>query len=343
MINEEPTIPSSGKTNPMFNQLSSSNQGAYLPLFNVESTKQMIETLGGYMGMIFQDSIPAVLNDDCGGHPYLIRLLCSEINKIIKAKNLTRPVKVNKALYQEARLNFEKGHDSEDFFLMVLNILQTNYEKEFNTLKVLATEGDRIISLTTDKHALNHLIGYGLIESTNDEYSIRFETIERYLQGKFKFERKGLTIEQQGEEINLRFGGGERGLRNLIRNTLRTNKGLVGAKKSVVSAMRNNDLGKRYADKAEELDYNQLFDVTINKGLPFSVLIEIVKSNFDIFSYIFEGEEKEVVLNHLYVLNKSRIPDSHNADEKAEGWTDKDFERFRESISWLEHILENFE
>jgi len=343
MINEEPTIPSTGATNPMFNQLSSTNQGAYLPPFNVENTKIMIDTLGGYMGMKFNDSIPAALTDDCGGHPYLIRILCSEINKLIKSRNLSRPATVTKALYQEARSSFEKGKDSEDFFLMVLNILQTNYEKEFRTLKILATEGDRIVSQITEDHALSHLIGYGLIDNANGEYSIRFETIRRFLQGKFKFERKGLSIEDQKQEINLRFGAGEKGLRNLIKNTLRTNLGASGAIAAVIEAMRNNKFASQFADEAQWLNYNQLFDVTVNKGMVFSVLIQIINDNFELFSNIFEGESLQTVKQHLYVLNRSRIPDSHNADDNAEGWTEEKFEDFRTSMTWLEEILKNFE
>lgn len=82
MINEIPVI--GGTTNPMFRQLSESNQGAYLPAFTYDDTKNMVNTLGGYMGMQFDEYTIGKLTSDCGGHPYLMRILCSFINKYIR-------------------------------------------------------------------------------------------------------------------------------------------------------------------------------------------------------------------------------------------------------------------
>ena len=88
MINELPTITSTNNRNPMCGQLSTSNQGAYLPPFDVNSTEAMVNTLGGYMGIQFSKEICGRLSSDCGGHPYLIRLFCSCINKYIKDNSI---------------------------------------------------------------------------------------------------------------------------------------------------------------------------------------------------------------------------------------------------------------
>ena len=340
MINEMPTISNSNITNPMFGQLSTSNQGAYLPPFNVESTRIMVEALGGYMGIKFNDSIPANLVQDCGGHPYLIRLLCSTINKTAKEKKLPRPIVVTKALYDEAKKTFEISSDAEGFYWMILNILQTGYEKEYNALKILALEGDKTISQTMDQTTLSHLFGYGLIEESNGTYYIRFETIKSFLRGKYKFERQNLSIDDQIKEIELRFRNGERELRKIIRSSLKLRLGEEKASISVINAMRNVRASSHLADSACSLKYRQLFDTTVNKGIFFSVLIEIIKNNFNLFKNVFEGDELNVVMSNLLVLNKARQLLAHPANEDAENWTNKDFEKFRSSMSWLEKIID---
>ena len=73
------------------------------------------------------------------------------------------------------------------------------------------------------------------------------------------------------------------------------------------------------------------------------MLIRIIEDNYQLFSNVFEGYNLDTVLYHMRTLNRSRIPDSHNADENAEGWSEEDFEKFRVSIKWLEEILKNFE
>jgi len=51
MINEVPVIGEARIANPIFQQFSASNQGNYLKPFDISSTKTMIDTLGGYMGI----------------------------------------------------------------------------------------------------------------------------------------------------------------------------------------------------------------------------------------------------------------------------------------------------
>ena len=47
---------------------------------------------------------------------------------------------------------------------MILEILQTSYPREYDTLKILAIDGDGQLSRVLDNAQIVHLIGYGLIE-----------------------------------------------------------------------------------------------------------------------------------------------------------------------------------
>ena len=240
MINEISALGENQIPNPMFGQLAVSNQGAYLKPFDVESTKVMINTLGGYMGMKFADNIAAALTDNCGGHPYLIRLLCGQISKYVRDKKLQRPITISKGIYEKVLSEFEKGSDAEGFYLMILNILQSYYIKEYNALKILATEGDGQLVQTMDNIALQHLYGYGLIENNGGNLTICFDTIKHFLQGKYKFERKNLSIKEQKLEISVRFDAAEQKLRAIVRNTLRTSLGNEGARTAFLKAMEGN-------------------------------------------------------------------------------------------------------
>ncbi len=41
----------------------------------------MVSTIGNYMGMRFDDEIYTYLTDDFGGHPFIIRQVCSHLFK----------------------------------------------------------------------------------------------------------------------------------------------------------------------------------------------------------------------------------------------------------------------
>ena len=343
MINEVPVIGKENVSNPMYRQLSDSNQGAYLKAFTVEDTKNMVNTLGGYMGLEFDEYSIGRLTSDCGGHPYLIRILCSFIHKYVRSMNMSRPAKITKSIYDKALPKFEKSSEAMGFFWMILNILMTSYPREFNTLKILALEGDKVISQIQDNDALLHLLGYGIIENNQGNYAIRYTTITHFLRGEYRFERQGLNVEEQKQEIQLRINNAEMQLRKLVKNTLQMQYGTSKAKQLVITAMTNNTaISERDVIKANEYTYPQLFDASINK-MYFSLLRGIILENLNGFSNIFENCQEEVIKHHLLVINKARRCPDHSFTESSENWSWGNFAEFRESISWLESILKEFE
>lgn len=341
MINEVPAIGKSNTPNPMYRQLSDSNQGAYLQSFTGEDTKNMVNTLGAYMGLTFDEYSIAKLTSDCGGHPYLMRIMCSYINKFARANNLERPLIVKKPIYDKATLEFEKSSEAEGFFWMVLNILMTSYPREFNTLKILALQGDEIVSQIQDKDALFHLIGYGLVECNQGSYAIKFTTIQNFLRGEYQFERVGLNIEDQKQEIQLRLNSAEMKLRKVVKNTLRSIAGKK-AKDIVLNAMKKHPATQNDVACAQSLTYDQLFDASINK-MYFSLLQTIVINNLPYFTNVFEDCSPRDIDRHLQVINYSRRCPDHSFTADAEKWSWQKFLDFRESISWLEGVLDQYE
>ena len=345
MINEIPVIGNARIPNPMFQQLSSSNQGIYLKPFDIISTKTMIDTLGGYMGIIFNDSIPAKLVEDCGGHPYLIRLLCGQIYKYVREHHYSRPFVVSKAVYENARADFEKSNDAESFYLMILEILQASYPKEYETLKILATDGDQQLSRVLDTAQIVHLTGYGLIEKNGDRFAIRFDTVKRFLQGKYAFERTGLSFREQALEINTRMNDSELRLRSLVRRTLNAHKKALDPKGAVLHAMRSHSaINQNQISDAEKMNYKQLFDPTVNKACYFMVLVFIIEQNYEsVFSALFDDKKETVISRFKTRFNRYRQIPAHPIDEDARNWSNDDFDTFRADMIWLENFLDENE
>lgn len=341
MINEVPVIGVARIANPMFQQLSASNQGSYLQPFDIPSTKTMIDTLGGYMGIKFNNSIPGKLVEDCGGHPYLIRLLCGQIYKYVREHELPRPFEVSKAVYETSRIEFEKSNDAESFYLMILEILQTSYPLEYNTLKILATNGDGQLSRVLDNAQIVHLMGYGLIEKNGDRFAIRYDTVKRFLQGKYVFERTGLSFKEQALEINTRMNDCEPRLRALVRRTLNAHKKELNPKQAFLAAMAAHPhVTKCQKDAAASLGYKDLFDPTVNHACYFLVLVFVIEQNYDtVFSAIFDEDKNTVIAKLKDRFNRYRQIPAHPIDEDAKNWNDEKFEQFRADMSWLESIL----
>lgn len=346
MINEIPTIGQAGIANPMFQQLSASNQGSYLKPFDIASTKTMIDTLGGYMGITFDDSIPGKLVEDCGGHPYLIRMLCGYIYKYVRENQLRNPTfMVSKAVYETARSNFEKSSDAESFYMMILEILQRSYPREYDTLKILATNGDEQLFRVLDTPQILHLIGYGLVENNGERFAIRYDTVKRFLQGKYAFERTGLSFKEQALEINTRMNDGELRLRALVRRTLNAHKKTINPKQAMIDAMRaHSNVTPQQINFALGLDYKDLFDPTVNRACYFLVLVLAIEQNYDtVFSAIFDMDKTTVIDTLKYRFNRYRQIPAHPIDQDAKNWSDADFAQFRTDMSWLEGILSDNE
>ena len=96
--------------------------------------------------------------------------------------------------------------------------------------------------------------------------------------------------------------------------------------------------------KAEKLDYGKLFDPTLNQGLTFGLLRNIIENNYEgPFENVFGGEPQKKVVDCLKVINSARRASAHSYDDESENWTEEDFLEFREAMSWLETCLKEYE
>ena len=192
-----------------------------------------------------------------------------------------------------------------------------------------------------DNAQIVHLTGYGLIEKNGDRFAICYDTVKRFLQGKYVFERTGLNFKDQALEINARMNDCELRLRALVRRTLNAYKKKIDPKQAILDAMAaHSSVTEKQKKIAAGLEYKELFDSTVNHGCYFLVLVFAIEQNYDtVFSAIFDQDKNTVVKILKERFNRYRQIPAHPIDEDAKNWSDKDFEQFREDMSWLEAVL----
>lgn len=305
--------------NPMFNGVHIS----YLKPFDFEHTKSMINTLGGYMGLRFNEEVCNALCQELGGHPFLIRQYCSLINSHINENNIEKPIEVTKPIYDRMKMNFAMGK-GRSYSVMILDVLLNHYKDEYFILENLAANNyDKVRELVSNSMAISHLIGYGIIEENSGSFGFKLNIINNYLKDKNKYIRMDLSNEDKLAEINERRNSFEPKLRKLIKLQLQSRYGTEEGKKKVLYSIQKKRKCEFYSKP-----YEEIFD-----GLLLSEMIKIISNNWECFEKLFKHSKDEMI-SYLNLLNNYRRPAAHGTKI-----TNNDFENFRLVMSKLETIV----
>ena len=312
-----------GHDNPLF----ASIPCQYVPSFGVDQVREMVNKLGKYIGLDFDEIIFSKLTDDFGGHPFLIRQACSVIHKECKGE---RPIKVDKALYEKTKKKFIEN--STHYLDMVIQVLKDWYPDEYEMLKYLA-QGDTntFLEFATDNSEFTkHLIGYGLIQHSANGYAFNIETVKEYMCNEHKYERINLTEVEKVEEVSRRRNILEKNLRKIIKNSLKMKFGQKKALEKLLASIpekRRTTLNSFNFDDILAIDSSPLF---------FLELKNIIKREWDSFQHIFEIDKEKMMLI-LDEINKVGRPEAH-----AKTIEKSDFDQMRLYFNKLEPILEEW-
>lgn len=294
----------------------------YLPNFSIDQVIEMVGNLGRLMGLNFEADICSKLYNDCGGHPFLIRQMCSFIHTSYRGD---RPFKVDKGTYTIALESYQAN--LEQYFDMMLNILCTWYPDEYEMLIMLALEdNETFIELAKDNKSLvQHLLSFGLVEKHyNEKYMLSLESLGDYLKNKNRFKKINLSDEEKLQEISLRRNRLEKKLRELILNGLKFAYG----KKAL------NELLKAIPEaKRDSLRIHTINEVLGNSSPLYLLdLKNILSQNWENFLNFLDGFEKQRFLIMLEDINKYRV-DAHAKDIE-----DEDFKQLRIHFDKLEKL-----
>lgn len=292
----------------------------------------MLEKLGGYMGLVFEPETCAHIVEDFGGHPLLIRQMCSYIHNKTENK---RPVKINRHQYATHKnLFFQEENGFIKYAQMVLGVLSNWYKDEYQMLVWLALNDintfNGLARLSPDY--INHLVKYGIIEQVDGEYKFKIEAIKIYLTEKNKYQKLNLSDQEKQAEISSRRNAVEPQLRHIIRRQLKSKFGEVDAKAIVISEI----YGRKNISAYESMPYKDFFDPH-KHALLLSTLFEIIRKNYELFVNIFEVNV-EIFSAKTKLINYFRKADAHAAKIK-----ESDFISFRGAMQWLEEVLSDYE
>lgn len=318
--NEQPKI--GGLDNPIFAQFPK----LYIPRFSTQDTRDMVRRLGKLMGLNFDEYVYSQLTEDFGGHPYLIRHVCSVIHRLASAQ---RPVDVGKALYLDARRQFLK--DGRRYFEMIITVLKDHYPDEYVMLKFLALGDKKSFNefATSDPSYTEHLTGYGIVEQQADDFVFRVDALKDFIAQDARYERINLTSSEKWAEISERRNKIEPQLRDRCRAILLLFFGAADAKQKVLDVF-----GKPRNLTLSSLDYADLFSP--EKGhIYFEDLRKIVSKYWDCFKNML-GPDQDKALQYLKIINEYR------ADAHAKVLPEDEFQMLRIAFKFLEERLKQF-
>lgn len=284
-----------GKENPIFKAFAPQ----YIPGFDQERTREMVRKLGRLMGIKFDEGIYTRLVEDYGGHPFLIRQVCSTIAK----KYPQRPVQIDRMKYNAAREEYNRG---SEYFDMLLDVLTQFYNEEYEMLNMLASGDLETFKYFADHDysMVKHLIGYGIIRASDDEYDFQIDVVKDYLVRKQRRKALVKTPEEKWTYTCAQRNTLETELRKMVKVTLRIAfKSEAAAKEAVVKKIYGSD-----ARKYSTHSYADLFD-SRKSNIYFKNLKDLINSNWDYFKDFWSNQE--MFISAMDILNHEGRFDAH--------------------------------
>jgi hypothetical protein len=308
-----------GHDNPIFNSVPIS----YIEGFDLTQTRDMVRKLGRYMGLKFDEVIFSKLHDDFGGHPYLIRHVCSLIHQDLPS---ARPVRVDKTLYDASKLKFVEKY--ANYTEMILDVLVNHFPDEYIMLTALACDDKETFDgLSDDPTLTNHLTGYGLIERGANGFYFKIESVRDHLRKKQRF---SVTLKSNSErllEVTTRRILLEPSLRRLVATILQARFG-SHAQDTAEKYLANQSL-KRLKENGFKVAFG-----AHSKDTNLSELAKIISGEWEVFKNMFTLQKVEFDF-YIETIRKARTEEAHAGEI-----TPEDFKFIRRAFSKIEDDLQ---
>ena len=156
------------RENPVFAYYKS----VFLPPLEENECAEMIRELGKQMSVYWQEEAMQAIFTETNGHPFLTRLLCSDIVQT----HQTRPLKVTEKMVQEQIIPFLRKE--ADKLEQIIELLKTHFPQEKTLLEQIALDE---APPTIPDQALSHLLGYHLVTPNGGNYKVTLNLLRRQL------------------------------------------------------------------------------------------------------------------------------------------------------------------
>lgn len=305
----------------------------YIPGFDVDQTRSMVRKLGRIMGIKFDETLYAKMTEEYGGHPFLIRHLCSYIAN----KYIDRPVQIDRIKYNECRAEFNQTQGK--YFEMLLDVLKEFYPLEYEMLGYLAAGEIETFEYfaAEDFSLVQHLIGYGIINKVDDNYDFKMDVIKEYILRKEFISKKLDTKEEKWSHICCKRGNFEINLRKMVKQVLlfgfMSKGGEQKAKEYVMAKIYNDRESRR---KYISYTFGDLFDPP-KSNIYLKNLTTLIMGQWQLFVPFMGDIQQEDFLHMMGILNVEGRFDAHAKIPRQEDMT-----IFEASINKLEKILREY-
>ncbi|HHX8549373.1 TPA: ATP-binding protein [Vibrio alginolyticus] len=296
----------------------------YLPFFNQDEVKEMVETIGSYMGMSFDNEVFTYLTDDFGGHPFLIRQVCS---KLFKEKGGSKQLLITKFNYEGKRDVLNKS--VTDYLDLIVSVLRERYPEEYELIEYLAA-GD--YATFNDFYRLSeklveHLVGYGLVVNSDDHFHFTIKSIEGYINDVSNVKKAPKNNQEKWTRVCSLRNELESNLRTLVKRNLKYKYGVDEAKKMFVAIISPPSRQKQL----EAMSYNDIF----TSHLYFQDISKVIEKNWQDFGSIFKGD-KGRFKQYMEFIN------SHRADAHANSISSEDIAILEIAVDWLANRIVDY-
>lgn len=145
-----------GIQNPLFSIV----QSEYLQGLSEDDARTMVRTLGRRMGVKFDYPAITLLYNQYNGHPMLLRLACSYINRQYSSQDRPITIKLEDVQKYQEEIDIELAY----YFKHVVSEIQQFYPDEYEMFEMLASgQTSDFIELASMVEYTKHLYNYGLI------------------------------------------------------------------------------------------------------------------------------------------------------------------------------------
>ena len=331
-----------GGPNPIF-QLATPT---YLSPLDVSQVRDMVRTIGRYSGLNIEEPVYKHLTDTYGGHPFLIRIACSEVTRLVDTKNPERRavVRIADLTGQESFIRARLERPIRDILLSLV----WWYPEEYELLEMLADGDEGFFDdyLGDDPGSVLRFAHYGLLTKDGRKFAIKYlqeflqENGARYKQEISPFRRGDLPPELLPEVPDLELLGRLFEKRSQIELKLRRvilmylgvkfnwddNKIAAAITKCLRKRSDRKEPSEVFTGRRPKDVMNELFTIDLK---------HIVLDNWDVFRPLFDSKKNRLDMN-MDTLNKARRADGHSKPVPK-----SDIEDIQNSYAWLQARLAN--
>jgi hypothetical protein len=314
----------------------------YLRPLTTPEIREMVRTMGRYAGLRFNENVYDYLAVRFGGHPFLIRIACSEVWKSADVLNPASMTEIGRDRFVGSAIKSRLAQPMRDILLSLV----WWYPEEYDVLRILA-EGDvAFVQSYMNSHSasLVRFAQYGLLKGEGGEFAIAdlrdflAEHGDTYKKELSPFARGDMPAELLPEVPDLELLGRLFEKRTDIEIKLR--KAVIvyiGVKCNWDPQKMSDVLAAGLHRRPDRQNPTELFvgrspQKVVNELYTLD-LKTIVTTNWDVFGPLFDSNRSRFEMN-MDTMNRARRVDGHSKpvseDERIE---------FENSYAWLQARL----